>query len=702
MSFFKKKEKEEEIPLLKEKAEMLKALKKYKEEEREKAKTGVYEQQGEFSFESKEYKDFAAEIIEERKPHSIYEKLCKRFGTIIRVRMGKKDAEKLRESLEFIDYHVEPDEIMGFSILGFVLFLVMSGAMLLVYFPAAMAMMLAGLVTMVLVQKWPSFLMKSRTIETMNYMPLAITYMVIYLRSTPTLEGAVGFAARHLSGPLARDMRGLLWKLQSGVYLSMDDALKEYAGKWKDRNKYFADSIGLLRESEKLADSTERLKMLDKASNVILGGNYEMMQTFARGMKMPILALYMLCIVLPVMGLVIAPVITTLMAQSISINALIIIYDVFLPIIVYTFTKVILTRRPGGFSQPDITAVPGIPKPGHISVMIGGKERNIPLLPVSLVLFFLVSIPGWMLLFFPSGVKEFSMRAIMQSMTFVWGASIAIMVYCIGSSYQKLKIRKELQEVESGLDVALYQLGNTLAMGVPVETAIETSARALKTGAIKNLFGIASNNMEKYNMSLRQALFDSQIGALRYYPSKLVNTIMEVLIESARVGIKSTSTSMITISKYLKNLNKIKNSIDELIGSTVSAMKFQAQFLTSFITGIIVALDVLLFKILSELSGRLEAMTMPGEVGSAGVSSVFTNSMFNIAGVVPAEHMQIVVGVYMLQVTVLLSLLINGTQNGKDDIYQNYSIGMNVLIASIIYTLAMVIGVLIFTSFEVA
>jgi len=428
-----------------------------------------------------------------------------------------------------------------------------------------------------------------------------------------------------------------------------------------------------------------------------------MMQKFARGLRLPIIVLYMLGIVLPVMGLVIAPVITTLMARGISVNALIIVYNFLLPIIIYVMLKIVLSKRPGGFSRPDIEGYPGLPEPGHYIITTkAGKEHQIPLLLVSIVAFILISIPGFLMILNPPAQVGFELPRIIQSLTIIIGASAGIIIYTIGSSYQKLKVRAEIEELENGLDSALYQLGERISMGTPIESAIIRSADEIKAGVIRGFFYRVGTSMKNLGMPLEQALFDPENGALRFYPSKTLQTIMEVLVESTKKGLGAAAVSMKTIGKFLENLRTVKNTIEGLIGNTVTTMKFQAQFLTSFIAGVIIALDILLFKILTELGKRVESIALPKDVSVTSVSGLFKSSMFNVATVVPAEHMQIIVGVYMIEVTILLSIMINGVMNGKDDIYKNYSIGTNLLFSTVIYVFALFFGIMLFSGLKLS
>ncbi len=692
------KKKEEDIPILKEQEEIRRIVQKYGAEQKPKQ---IVETRPEFI--TKEFKEFQEAYFATEKPKTFFEKACRFSSRIISVGLKKSDAEKMNSALYYTGLVIHAQEVVSLSILLFVTALIASGALfLLAGFPFAIAAIALGILALFGLQKYPYYLRDVATVETLNSMPLAITYMVIYMRSSPTLEGAVRFAAEHLTGPLGRDLKKLDWDLENGLYRNMDDALSDYAAKWQGKNSYFSTAIELLRDSTRIRNESERIKTLDEAAHVVLRGNLDMMKQFARGLRLPMTVLYMLGIVLPVMGLVIAPVITTLMAQGMSANGLILVYNIILPAIIYFMTKVVLSKRPGGFTLPDISGYPGLPEPGHMIITSkSGNETQLPLLPLSILLFVVISIPGILLLIHPATTPGFDMMRVLQSVSFVIGASAAIILYTFGSSYQKLQIRSEISEVESGLDTALYELGEKLSMGTPLESAVRTSAETTKSGAMRGLFMRISTTMKSLGVTLDQALFSEQFGALKYYPSKMLRTIMEVTVESTKKGIGAASQSLKTISKFLANLRIVRNEIEGSIGKTITNMKFQAQFLTSFIAGVIIALDILLFKILSELGKKIDVISLPKDVSVASVSSLFKSSMFNVASVVPAELMQIIVGAYMIEVTVLLSIMINGVLNGRDDIYQNYLIGSTLIVSVIVYIIALLFGIILFSGFKI-
>jgi hypothetical protein len=66
-------------------------------------------------------------------------------------------------------------------------------------------------------------------------------------------------------------------------------------------------------------------------------------------------------------------------------------------------------------------------------------------------------------------------------------------------------------------------------------------------------------------MSVEKAIFDSRRGAIIYYPSDLVETSMRILVESSKKGLSIAAISLINISEYVKNLQKITERLKDLL-----------------------------------------------------------------------------------------------------------------------------------------
>jgi len=382
-------------------------------------------------------------------------------------------------------------------------------------------------------------------------------------------------------------------------------------------------------------------------------------------------------ILLPVMGLVMFPVLVLFMSDVVKPAFIFIGYDILLPVALWFFTNNVLSTKPPTFSQPDISIAKGVPPFGKFRL---GK-RNLPVLPFAIAaaapfLFFGLSTMG----------SADTFTAVNSSLLLVSGVSAAIVVYAMLDSWQKMKVRKEIEQIEGEFSIALFQLGNIISGGAPLEVAVDRAAAALSDMKISELFKIASMNMKKFGYTFEEALFDKEVGAIWYYPSHLVRSIMNTLIESSRKSIKTASESMLTVSQYLKGMHEVKEEIDEILGETISSMKFLAMFLAPMVAGITVTMAVIIIQILVNLGSALGGL-VAGQTTGAQSMLLVPWAMGGSVPVSPAGF-QLIVGIYMLETAILLAVFLNRIEYGDDEVGMRSTVSTVLLIAVVIYIAA--------------
>jgi hypothetical protein len=68
--------------------------------------------------------------------------------------------------------------------------------------------------------------------------------------------------------------------------------------------------------------------------------------------------------------------------------------------------------------------------------------------------------------------------------------------------------------------------------------------------------------------------------------------------------------------------------------------------------------------------------------------------MFGVG--IPTYHFQIVVGLYVVQLALILSIISNGVENGPDTIGEEYSIGSNLTKSVVLYGIIAFILIIVF------
>jgi hypothetical protein len=190
-------------------------------------------------------------------------------------------------------------------------------------------------------------------------------------------------------------------------------------------------------------------------------------------------------------------------------------------------------------------------------------------------------------------------------------------------------------------------------------------------------------------MSVQAAIFDSKIGAIKDYPSNLIESSMKVLIESSRKGPKIAAQALLNISRYVKEIHRVNERLNDLMSEIISSMKSQISFLTPAIAGIVIGITSMVTYILIRLRGQLETF------GSDSNLAQFED-MINIFGDgIPTYFSQIIVGLYVIQITYLLTITINSIENGSDKLNEEYQLGNNLIKSTLLYVfIALVVMVL--------
>ncbi|MHA1829032.1 MAG: hypothetical protein ACTSX6_10355, partial [Candidatus Heimdallarchaeaceae archaeon] len=251
----------------------------------------------------KEYIKFLEEV--KIKPKTWYEKACHFSEALFPIDPGGKTREKILTDLRAAYINATPKGAFSFTILSTLLLIVF--AMFYFVFIGfdvfGILLFMLSLINFWYFYTYPASRAKTMSVQMSADTVLAILYMVIYMRSSPNLEGAIKFASQNLEGPLAWDLRKLLWDIETGKYSSADEALIDYITRWKDKNKEFSEALNLLRGSVAV-EATRRETVYDETINVILDGTRERAKHYAASLRMPMTLIYAMGILLPVMGLV--------------------------------------------------------------------------------------------------------------------------------------------------------------------------------------------------------------------------------------------------------------------------------------------------------------------------------------------------------------------------------------------------------------
>ena len=189
-------------------------------------------------------------------------------------------------------------------------------------------------------------------------------------------------------------------------------------------------------------------------------------------------------------------------------------------------------------------------------------------------------------------------------------------------------------------------------------------------------------------MGVTEAIFDPRHGALVHFPSNLIESSMKVLIESVKKGPKVAAMALMNISRYIKEIHKVNERLKDLMAEVISSMNSQVKFLTPVIAGIVIGITSMVTTILGKLAIQMK------ELGADGAGGALASGFFGQG--VPTYYFQIVVGIYVVQITYILTMLSNGIQNGSDKLNERFLLGRNLIRSTILYCIVAASVMIIF------
>jgi hypothetical protein len=675
---------------------------------------------------SQEYELFKQEMLPES---SRYRSWAHTLGNLIKIKLSQKEETKIQKYLETAHLDVTPSQALTLSVFSmlliFFLVLLVGVSPYLIANTIPWLLIFLGFLTSIFVFYYtytmPQRIANAWRLKASSQMVPAILYIIVYMKHTSNLESAIGFASKHLDAPLAYDFRKIFYEVETGKFSTTKQALNNYLETWKDYSPEFIESFHLIESSLYEPTEARRILILEKALQIMLDGIYEKMLKYTHSIRSPLTNLYMLGIILPTLGLALLPLASTLLGGLFTWQHVFVIFNVIIPFFVFYMTTEVLLKRPGGHGETEILEKnPNYyqfksKRPWIIALIVAFPFFLIAIIPFLLQIDSLASGLGLQqdytfaelgIPFFEetklfdfkklsdnSVVGPFGPIAALLSLFFPLSVALFFAISYKYKTSNLIKSRKETKELEKEFTNSLFQLGNRLADGIPAEIAFSKVAHSTQGQKTQSFFSLVSQNIQQFGMSIEDAIFSSKRGAILYYPSSLISTSMRILVESVKKGLKVAARSLMSISEYVKNIQKINERLRDLLAEVVSDMKSNMIFLAPLLAGIVVGLASMITMILN----RLQALTAFGagnqEIPGLGSVTNITN-IFDINTMIPPYFIQASIGIYIIEITFILTAALVTVDSGKDPLQEKYSLSKNLLRGISIYTITALISIL--------
>jgi|APSaa5957512622_1039677.scaffolds.fasta_scaffold00169_29 hypothetical protein len=683
---------------------------------------------------SREYTRFKAEMAPQL---TRYEKWCHSLGNIIKLKVSEKEQKEVEKHIRIAHLEIEPWQALTLSVMVFIsVFLIglfLSVAVALIkgsfsQFPFLffVLILLVAVFLFYYIKAYPQRLANQWRLKASSQMVPAILYIVVYMRHTPNLEKAIAFASEHLQYPLSLDFRKVFYDMEIGKFSTIKESLDNYLDIWRDYSSEFIESFHLIESSLFEPDNGRRIVTLEKSLQVVLDGVYDKMLKFTHNVRSPLTNVYMLGVVLPTLGLALLPLASAMVGDYLKWYHILIVFNLIIPFFVFYLVDNVLLLRPGGYGETELLARNPLyhefkSKKSYFSAGI----ICLPILILGLMpfIFQFTPIPSWLGLqsdytyaelglsifgdekifnFIESGtgvVGPYGVFALILSLLIPLSFALFFILTFNSRTKNLIVERNKTKSLEKEFNNSLFQLGNRIGNGMPPEIAfgkVAESSRGLKT---EDFFRRVSYNIYQMGMSVENALFDKRRGALALYPSELIATSMRVLIESSKKGLKIAAVSLMSISQYVKNIQKISDRLGDMLAEIISDMKSNMNFLAPLLSGVVIGLAAMITSILGKLSLINQLSGQEGIPGLGNLDAVL--DIFQIEQMVPPYFLQLAIGIYLIQIIFILTLALVTINSGEDKLEQTYQVGKNLKKGMLLYfvvALFAIIGLFVLAS----
>jgi hypothetical protein len=129
--------------------------------------------------------------------------------------------------------------------------------------------------------------------------------------------------------------------------------------------------------------------------------------------------------------------------------------------------------------------------------------------------------------------------------------------------------------------------------------------------------------------------------------------------------------------------------MSEISGS----MRSQINFLAPVIAGVVIGLTSMITTILTQLGNQINTLSTGAAGGGsnvAGLATIFGKTT------IPTFYFQLVVGFYVVQITFILTTMLNVIENGYDPLNEKCMLGQNLFKSSALYSTVAFIVILLF------
>jgi len=270
---------------------------------------------------------------------------------------------------------------------------------------------------------------------------------------------------------------------------------------------------------------------------------------------------------------------------------------------------------------------------------------------------------------------------------FIWGAATTVSLYCLSVYRPYKKVRDEIKQMEKEFSDALYILGKRISEEKSPEDSFAYAAQTMQGTKIAEVFSQTSYNLTARHTNFYDALYSIEYGSLHHVYSDRIKSILRLFVEGTKKSQRAVSASLIRIADHLKQLQEVEKKITDMLYELTSTLRSTVSVFAPLIAGVTLSITTLISTILLSIQEKQSPdniIGMPATFSAAAGSFMTEN--------IRPEYFVLVIGVYLIELVILLTRFINGLDEGDDAATFMYSLGKTMPLSIAVFSITVILG----------
>ncbi len=479
----------------------------------------------------------------------------------------------------------------------------------------------------------------------LSMLPDFFALLITNLKINPNLENALIKVSNYNYGKVSKEIKKLVNEIRNGRNIDVSARFVEIMKIFESSAITLA--VNTMMSGIRIRSKSKRNTMLTNSLHQLLKGMVRETKEFSKAIYTPILLIFGIGTIVPLIVITIVPVISVFNSGGMSIETIsIMLFSIV--VIVWFIIKRLKRKSPPTLSNIKVTK----------------KTRGIN----TIVLIFLITVissPTIMYIVSKKVPFQIEFMKEYQSLLLFYGLSIPLALHYFLTS-RLIHEKRRIKEMEKGMIESFYILASRIGEGRSVESSIKYVGDVINDTKIKEIFYSIHYRINTLGFNIEKAF---KIIYSNVVYSERVKSLVDLFCQTIKRHSMSASENIVEICSYYSEIEDAEYEMKRSMSKNIDMIRLTSYIFAPIIGALIITIQKMINSIISK-----------------GNSMIFSFSPISVSDV------QLVVSLYTFLMTFTLIELLNFIDHNNEKISSDYERFKALSISTIVFTITLIIS----------